>query len=191
MATEAEIAQVRRRIGDSRKVFVERHIGNGEQAIFKLEKSNVFDLEVKINNVVVTEDYALNDAGQVIFTTAPSQGDNIDFSYAYAGYTDNQLKDLINTYGVDGTAVECLHELLADSAKFYDYSQGQTTDKRSQIFDHLKDLLEMAENSMNIGQGEAVLGKRHLPRGYGEECIDLSRDDGFRSQVDGYSNNNV
>lgn len=185
MATSSEIEQVRRRIGDSKKSNTEMLVGDGTTVLFDLEYKNVFDAIVKVAGESTTA-FSLNgSAGQIVLAEAPEEGASIEVTYSYAGYTDEELNEMIGIYGVTGTVVECLSGLLADSAKFYDYSQGQTTDKRSQIFEHLKMLLENAKEDASISAGEVVIGKRHPQGGACRPCLrDLSRSDNW-------SDNNV
>ena len=180
MATSSEIEQVRRRIGDSVKGNTEMQLGDGSTVLFGLAFKNVANVVIRKNAVVVPDtDYTVNSkSGQVVFNTAPAQNASLQFDYTYSAYTDQEISEMIDVYGVSGSVVECLNELLVDSARFYDYSQGQTTDKRSQIFEHLKTLLAKAEADAGISGGEVVFGKRH-PEGlrgrpFGE---DLSRSD--------------
>lgn len=185
MATSSEIEQVRRRIGDSVKSNTEMLAGDGTTVLFDLKFKNVWDAVVKIAGVPTTDFTVNGKSGQIIFTTAPANKASIEVTYSYAGYTDDDINDMIGTYGVSGSVVECLNELLVDSARFYDYSQGQTTDKRSQIFDHLKTLLAKAEAEAGLSGGEVVFGKRHPEGRCGRPMgIDLSRSDNW-------SDNNV
>lgn len=41
-----------------------------------------------------------------------------------------------------GAVVECLQELLVNAAKFNDYTLGQTSEKKQQIFDNLRMMLD-------------------------------------------------
>lgn len=188
MATVEDIAKVRRRIGDSAKSFVDRFEGDGSTTEYGLTYHNNFAVEVKVNGVVLAaENYTVvPSSGQILFNAAPAADAVVDVAYSYAGYTDAQLSALVDEYGADGAAIECLEELLADSARLYDYQQGQTVDKRSQVFDHLKELLASAKTAAGEDSSYGlVIGNRHpdeqvcrLPR------RDLSRDDNF-------SDNNV
>lgn len=186
MATSSEIEQVRRRIGDSVKSNTEVHQGDGSIILFKTDYQNIWNATVKVEGEEVPEgDFTVNGkSGQVIFKKAPDEGATVDITYSYAGYSDDDISGMIANYGVNGSVVECLNELLVDSARFYDYSQGQTTDKRSQIFDHLKTLLAKAESDAGIG-GEVVFGKRHTE----DVCSTSPREDLSRS--DKWSDNNV
>ena len=180
MATSCEIEQVRRRIGDSVKGNTEMQVGDGSTVLFGLAFKNVANVVIRIATIEVQETaYTVNKkSGQIVFNEAPAENESIQFDYTYSAYTDEEISNMISVYGVQGSVVECLNELLVDSARFYDYSQGQTTDKRSQIFEHLKTLLAKAEADAGISGGEVVFGKRHpeglKARPFGE---DLSRSD--------------
>lgn len=181
MATVEEISRVRRRIGDSVKRTIQRFSGDGSETTFQLDFKNVFDVKVTINTVeIAPSEYVVSqESGLVLFTTAPAANDVIDVEASYAGYTDAMIVDLVQNYGVEGAIVEALQELLVDSARLYDYTQGQTTDKRSQVFDHLKDLLASAKADFVATSTNGVkLGRRQPMRAIRTSApIDLSRDD--------------
>ena len=162
MATNSEIEQVRRRIGDSLKSNTEIITADGG-VMFAMQYKNIDDVVILVDNSKLTDkDYTINQkSGQIVFLTAPTSGSVINITYSYSGYLKADIEALIANYGVDGAVIECLNELLVDSARFYDYSQGQTTDRRSQIFDHLRTLLDKAERDAGIKGGEVVIGKRH------------------------------
>lgn len=91
-------------------------------------------------------------------------------------YSDDEIEQLIKDFGVGGAVIEILNELLAGSAKFYDYTQGQTTDRRSQVFEHLKHLLDRAKEEYKFNEGQNVaiaFSKTDLH----EDSFDLSRTD--------------
>lgn len=188
MATVEQLKKLRRRIGDSSKKFVDRFEGDGSTTEYGLSYHNNFDVIVSINGAKRPEgDYkVVASSGQILFLAAPEADSVVDVEYSYAGYTDDQLKALIDSYGENGAAVECLEELLADSARLYDYQQGQTSDKRSQVFDHLKDLLASARETANGTKSYGlVFGTRHPDiRPIHAERPDLTR-------TDSWSDNNV
>lgn len=181
MATQEEISRVRRRIGDGEKHGLDSFTGDGETTTLNLEFKNVYAVEVTINQATLPPvAYTLNQkAGKLILEAAPAQDDKIIVNYKYAGYTDEDIEVLINNYGVEGAIVEALQELLVDSARLYDYQQGQTVDKRSQVFDHLKDLLKSAKDDFVATKSNGVrLGRRNPDeRKPSVGRVDLSRDD--------------
>lgn len=181
MATVEQLEKLRRRIGDSSKKFVDRFEGDGNTTEYGLSYHNVFNVVVSINGSKRPDgDYkVVASSGQILFLAAPEMDAVVDVEYSYAGYSDEQLKGMIDTYGVNGAAVECLQELLADSARLYDYQQGQTSDKRSQVFDHLKDLLASAKEAANGTTGYGLVFGRRQPdiRPIHAERLDLTRSD--------------
>ena len=194
MATETQVEQVRRRIGDGKKSDTVQFTGNGAETLFSLPNQNVFSVQVYINSTLIApEAYTVNgEAGKVIFIEAPEENSTIRIDFAYAGYTDEQIGKMVDDFGVEGAVIETLNGLLADSARFYDYSQGQTTDKRSQIFDHLKDLLATAKAELAASTTpDLAIGNRGTVGNGKRYALDLTRDDTFAKPVDGYSSNNV
>lgn len=177
MATQEEISRVRRRIGDGVKSGLDRFASNGQQVEIQLEFKNVFDVAI---DGLDPSDYTVNGAaGKVVLHEALAADTVKLISYKYAGYTDEQIVELIGNYGVEGAVVEALQELLVDSARLYDYQQGQTVDKRSQVFDHLKDLLKSAKDDFVATKSNGVrLGRRNPDeRKPSVGRVDLSRDD--------------
>lgn len=139
----SEIATLRRRVGDRTKAQRDIATGNGLDRTFHLQYDNVFSVLIQIGAAEVpSTDYSVDGpGGRVTFNIAPEEDAKVSFDYNYAAYTDEELTEIIDEYGLDGGTVAVLEELTADSARLYDYSQGETTNKRSQIFDHLTKLL--------------------------------------------------
>lgn len=194
MATTTQIEQVRRGIGDSKKAEADRFVSDGFERLYSLAYKNVFDVKVYINSTLLDSAAytVLGEVGKISFVEAQAVNDDILISYSYAGYTDEKIGELVDAFSVEGAIIEALKELLADSARFYDYSQGQTTDRRSQIFDHLKDLLALAKEDLRASTvSDVAIGNRHTGLAGGRGVLDLSRDDTFSEPVDGYSSNNV
>lgn len=188
-----KIEHVRRRIGDSVKANTELFTSDGRKKLLSMAYKNLFDVKITINTTLLPSDeYAVSqEAGKVILNTIPEQDAEIIVEYKYAGFSDDYIKGLIESYGADGAVVEAIGTLLADSARFYDYTQGQTVDRRSQIFDHLKDLHQMAKEEVNAktNSGFSIGNRVHsTAQVYGG--FDLTRDDSFCSPVAGRSSNN-
>ncbi len=165
----SEIATIRRRIGDKVKAQKDIATGNGKDRSFHLQYQNVFNVIVAILDTeqTVGTDYTLDsEGGRVIFNAPPALNAEVTFDYNYAAYTDAEISELNQELGIDGATVAVLEELTADTARFYDYTQGETSNKRSQVFDHLMKLLdsyrEMAEKTR---RGSGVrFGKRGQSR---------------------------
>lgn len=196
MTLEENIDKVRRRIGDSKKSSSAKFKGDGSETVFSLGYNNVFDVKVYINsNLIAEAAYTVShDVGNILTQEAPPAESDIYVTFSYAAYNDAQIQKMVETYGVEGAVIESLNELLADSARFYDYSQGQTTDKRSQIFEHLKDLLAMAKDDLaKSTQSDFAVGSRHHTHSSGcNHAEDLTRIDKFvLSNSDRLSSNNV
>lgn len=143
--SDTQVSKLRRRIGDRAKAQKEVATGNGTERSFNLQYRNVWGLIVAVDGTEKTlgADYTVDtDAGRVIFTVAPASGAAVTFDYQWGAFSDTELQDLIDTEGEASAPVAALEELLADTARFYDYTQDQTTSKRSQVFDHLLKMLE-------------------------------------------------
>lgn len=164
----SEIATIRRRVGDRSKAQKDIATGNGKDRSFHLQYQNVFSLIVSVEDTELVEgnDYTLDAAGgRVIFAAPPMEQARVVFDYNYAAYTDAELTDLIAEFGLDGATVAILEELTADTARYYDYTQGESANKRSQVFDHLMKLLETYRTKATATKkGSGVrFGKRSAP----------------------------
>lgn len=191
---DAEIELVRRRIGDGRRFDTIKIIGDGEETLFSLPNTNVFSVYVRDGEDLVPDSmFDVNsEAGKVVFYEPVALNTKYTITFGFAAFTDDQLQTMINMYGIEGAVIECLNGLLSDSARFYDYSQGQTSDKRSQIFDHLKDMLATAKAELAASTtSDLAIGNRNTGRRGKRYALDLTRDDTFSTPVDGYSSNNV
>lgn len=64
----------------------------------------------------------------------------------------------------------CLEEITIDVARFNDYTQNETTEKRSQVFDHLMDKLlpywkaKAEEETNSTATVSRIIGTRVVPR---------------------------
>lgn len=64
----------------------------------------------------------------------------------------------------DRTLVLAWRQLLASAARFNDYTAGQTSEKKSQVRDHIKDTLEYYEDRVQrSGNQVAIVGMRRVP----------------------------
>lgn len=83
-------------------------------------------------------------------TVTSLSDDDADDIYTEAGeeYTD---ADSIKAY----TRVLAIQGLLASSAKLADYTQNQSAEKQSQVFDHLMKLLALWEKKLSMATAAA------------------------------------
>ncbi len=93
------------------------------------------------------------------------QGD-IGISNDQSVFTDTELERLYTRaeYNQDLTVYYAFRQLLANANKFYDYSAGMTSEKRSQIRSNLKDSVEMWEKESRINDNQVEsLGLTEIP----------------------------
>lgn len=152
MASVDDISLVRMKLGDSLKIGLDRDTGDGTVKVFVLTHKNIQDYIVTVGGVEKTEtiDYIASVAdGSIKFNTAPSNAAEIVVEYKYAAFTDDEISTLIDTYGsVNSAVIEAIKVLMADAARRFDYTQGDTDMKPSQVFTHLKDLLSIYQKSL-------------------------------------------
>ena len=192
--TDQELSAFRRRIGDKPKPNQETFTATGGSGVFDLAYSGVGSVVVTVDGVLktVTTDYTVDaDAGTVTFVPGkiPPDGAVVSVQYVYCAFTDQELTDLFNEYGLTGGVIEAIRELLANSAKLYDYTQGATEAKLSQVFSNLEKLLNSYIKAADDGgyvdeDGNAIggvtIGKRTNPDNRTESSPtleDLSRSD--------------
>lgn len=191
MATENEVSVLRRRIGDTVSDASSTSMADGVSITFELPYNHVRNVSVYDNDVLVAaENYTVNnDSGTITFGVAPASGNLLRFDFEYSAYTDAELGSRVDEFGPKQAVVETLLELLADSARLYDYSNGETEDKKSQVFKQLKELIDFYQERLDSEQGfeddagnrigGAVFGERYNPLLESKKLKrrDLSRDD--------------
>ena len=79
-----------------------------------------------------------------------------------------------------GAVVYALRQLLMNAAKFSDYTVGQTSEKKSQVFSQLRTMLAGWENIAGMGGGQLQTGTLDLG-------IDDDTDGTLTSRVDAWS----
>lgn len=172
-----QIEELRWRIGDQLHYNEQNFTADGSKTVFQLEFTGVQDQVVTDNgDAVVAADYTLDPiTGTVIFGTAPDDTHTIKCVYKYAAFTDTQLNDILaEMTNVFRSAIFCIDALMADSAKRFSYTQGQTSMKVSEVFAQLEKL----KKSLISGKPPVVVGRTH--RFYNRELpdkTDLGRTD--------------
>lgn len=141
----SNIATFRRKISDRVKAGKDIIEGNGVDRIVSLQNKNVWDVVIAANGDEVDPvDYSVDaEPGRISFNTAPANGVAVSINYLYATYSDTEIEALVAETGdVDGAVIAALEELTMDTARFYDFTQGETSEKRSQVFKNLLALLD-------------------------------------------------
>lgn len=165
----SDIATVRRKIGDRPKAQNDILEGNGVDRVIDLQHGNVWDVIVRVGEAELpnTEYTIDSQPGRITFTTPPEQAASVRISYLYAAYTDDELTELLTSEGgVTGAVIACLEELTMETARFYDFTQGETSEKRSQVFKNLVELLnsyktQKANEDATAKRGSGLtIGKR-------------------------------
>lgn len=184
------VTLVRRRIGDSPKTEVETFtLSDGTNSI-QLQYENptivtIFDLSYKETALEQDTDYTQN--GSIInLLYEPTDETLLDVSYRHTAFSDEDITELVSTYGVNGAVAEALRWLLADSARLYSYSRGATNEQLDQVFAHLEKMLKDAEqrgdlnNPSNTGTSSGMTIAKRTTQWYRNTVdlpTDISRDD--------------
>lgn len=169
-----KIAAIRRKIGDKVKAQRDIVMGNSGERTIHLQYESVFEVIVQIDYVEQTEgtDYSVDyQAGRIVFQNPPVEGSRVTIDYLYAAYSNEELQGLIDETGsVNGAVIACLEELTMETARFYDFTQGETSEKKSQVFKNLMALLdsyrakETADNEAASKGSGVSIGKRTIAR---------------------------
>lgn len=82
-----------------------------------------------------------------------------------AAITASILEDIWDeAAGDESTAVVLsIQMLLSDAARFNDYTAGQTSEKKQQVYDNLKDLLTYWEDKAGVTSSIRIVGLRSVP----------------------------
>lgn len=151
MSTADDIQSVRMNLGDFLTPAVDKEIGDGDTKAFVLTHKHVQDYYVYIGGVLKEEttDYTVDtNSGVVKFVTAPADEAEVKVEYNYAGFTDTDLTTLLTSEGsVNNATIKAVKMLMMDAARRFDYTHGDTEMSHSQVFTHLKDMLETFRTS--------------------------------------------
>jgi len=171
------LEEIRWKIGDQLHYDEQEFTADGSKTVYILSFTGIQDLTVTDNGVaVLATAYTLDvTAGTVVFDTAPTDAHTIKFVYKYGAFTDTQLTAIIAAQSdVHRGAMFCIDALMADSAKRFSYTQGQTTMKVGEVFDHLERLKKA------LISGKAPIMAVRTNRFYNKDLpdkTDLSRTD--------------
>lgn len=181
---------VRKRIGDDKKTETESipisdttttvQLAFGNATIFSL-----YDKAKSSSALVVNVDYTWDgEAGVITLLYTPSVDSVMTAVYFYYAFTDTELNELIDDYGVNGACIEAIRWLIADSARLHDYSRGATSESLSQIIKNLQSMLKDYTTALGSDpSGAPALDMKIMKRtndyyrGTRPSVSDLSRDD--------------
>lgn len=143
-----DLELIRLKLADNFKFAFDSQETDGETTIFKLSHGNIdedtFELSLDDSNVdtsLYTVDY---DRGIIVFDSPPDTGKILEATYDYTIFSDSEINSLLSMYtDVNVVMVELIDILLADSARRFDYTSGQTEMKPKQVFDNLKQLRDI------------------------------------------------
>jgi hypothetical protein len=187
-----EIQSMRLDLSDPLKTAIDKDTGDGTTALYVLTHKHIQDVAVDLNGVTQSLDthYKIDsDEGIVEFVTPPPVGIVVRVQYKYAGFTDTDYQNLLDSDGTLGAAtVHAIRILLMDASRRFDYTHGQTQMQPSQIFEHLKDMLEIHTTSNS--NTPKILDRIHpYYTSSRPSKLDLSRADlGIRSNADDWRN---
>ena len=148
--TYTNLQLIRKLISDPYKHAFDSQVGDDEARKFQLSHKPVLagSYTVYLDDVEIAEDtdYTLDtEMGIVTMTSVPTAGQEVEIDYQYSVFSDTEITEFLtlDNDDVNKVVVRLIEILLADSARRFDYSQGKTDMKPSQVFANLKDLLKI------------------------------------------------
>ena len=187
---------IRKRIGDDKKTETETFPLSNETTTVQLKYTNatvfsVYDRDKQSTPLSSVDDYQVDsEAGIVTLLYEPNDSKLVVVYYYYA-FSDAEITELLESYGVNGACVEAIRWLIADSARLHDYSRGATSESLSQITKNLQDMLKdytalagsTEEDGVTPSSGGVHVNKR-IHDDYRHRIdipFDLSRDDSINT----------
>ena len=179
-----DITLLRKRIGDNPKTNSEVFTIDASTTSVVLSFSNcaitsIFDKEYADNSLVDEEDYIIDPLTGTLSLLYDHDESQITVNYHYYAFTDDELNDLLDAYGLNGATVEAIRWLIADASRLHDYSQGATSESLNQIVKNLRDMIEDYKALGDPTNPATKITKRtnEYYRGSTNINYDLSRDD--------------
>ena len=89
-----------------------------------------------------------------------------------AVFTNDELDRLYTRADSDYNEAVYLawRQLMADAAKFNDYTAGQTQEKKSQVYDHVKDMVAFWKSESTTATNQVrILGLNEIPPRWKDE----------------------
>jgi hypothetical protein len=82
-----------------------------------------------------------------------------------AVFSNDELNDIYTEAGADfdRALMIAFEEIMYDAAKFNDYTAGQTSERKSQVFDHLSKVVARIEATRSNKQQVRIVGLRGIP----------------------------
>jgi len=83
-----------------------------------------------------------------------------------AVFTNDELDRLYARASSDynGAVYLAWRQLMADAAKFNDYTAGQTQERKSQIYDHIKDMVSFWKDEARVATNQVrIVGMLEVP----------------------------
>lgn len=105
---------------------------------------------------------------------------NVGDSGDTQAFSDDELQDAFDAAeeSIDATTVILVEWLLANAAKFNDYTAGQTSEKKSQVFSNLERLAARYQAKVDLaarGVQIKIVGMRSVPPRERDEPYDATQ----------------
>lgn len=121
--TLSAIQAVRLKSSDKSVITREEGVGDGSATYFKLANSNIFaspDIEIRINGTLQVAGFTVNYTdGVVSFTSAPALGAELEFTYYWSIFSDDEVQYFLDDAGSNVTVAtaKLLLAIAADASK--------------------------------------------------------------------------
>jgi hypothetical protein len=164
-----DLARLRLAIADRARVALREQVGLGDGARehFQTQLAPVVTgSETVLVNETPVATYLLDYAtGLLTFTVPPAVNAGLLITYNWTTFSDAELQDLLDRYGLRRAGVRALEWLLADTERFLRYTFGQTSVDRSAARENLLALLERLTAEMGSGAVRLVQADDAARRG--------------------------
>lgn len=149
------LERLRLAVADRARVALREQIGLGDglRTTFQTQLSPVVSSsETVLINETPTAAYTIDDATGVIeFTSAPAINAALLVTYLWTTFSDDELQDLLDRFGLRRATTQALEWLLADTERFMKYTFGQESVDRAAARDNLLALLERLDSQTGSG----------------------------------------
>lgn len=150
------LSLIRLKISDKVKYGFDTQFGDGHSTEFRLSHSSIQTNSVSLfsNDEELTTGFSIDyEQGIITFSTPPELDVEIETSYRYSVFTDEEINLLYSeaSNNVDATILALIEILLVDSARRMDYEHAQSKIKASQVFKNLKELYSIYKDKVSEG----------------------------------------
>ena len=166
---------LRLRIADRARLILHETIGIGDGLSLGFQ-SGFYPIAADTESVVIVstglstvlvqnQDYTLDyELGLLVLANAPPVDDQVQMSYQWVTFTDDELNGILQVNGdnVTAAAIMCIEMILVDSERFIKYTFGQDDVDRAESRQAILDTLEQLRKYQGGAVGIVVADTAYL-----------------------------